>query len=72
MISEQKFTNSVKKYVPLAINYTIKDLVRFNNGNVRSGMASPLHVRSFGDPVDMLYSKLITEHLNAVANVVPA
>ena len=68
MISEQKFTISVTKYVPPAINYTIKDLVRFNNGNIRSGTRSPLQVQSFGDPVDMLYSELITEHLNAVAN----
>ena len=68
MISEQKFTISVTKYVPLAINYTIKDLVRFNNGDVRSSTRSLLQVQSFGDPVDMLYSELITEHLNAVAN----
>ena len=49
MISEYKFTISVTKYVPLTINYTIKDLVRFNNGDVRSGRVSPLQVRSFGD-----------------------
>ena len=60
---------SVTKYVPLAINHTIKDLVRFNNGNVKSGGVSPFQFRSFGDPVDMLYSELITEHFNAVANV---
>ena len=51
MISEYKFTISVTKYVPLTINYTIKDLVRFNNGDVRSGRVSPLQVRSFGDPI---------------------
>ena len=54
---------------PLAIDHTVKDLVRFNNGSVRSGRVSPLQGRSFGDPVDMLYSELITEQLNAVANV---
>ena len=31
-----------------------------------SGLVGYLH---FGDPVDMLYSELITEHFNAVASV---
>ena len=57
------------EYVPLAIDHTIKDLVKFNDGDVRSGKVSPLQVRSFVDPVDMLYSELITKHFGAVANV---
>ena len=69
MISEYKFTISVTKYVQLAISHTIKDLVRFTDGDVRSDRLSPLQAKSFGDPVDMLYSELITEHFNAVANV---
>lgn len=55
MISEQKFIISVTKYVLLAIDHTIKNLDRFIDGNVRSGRVSPLQVRFFGDPVDMLY-----------------
>ena len=65
MISEQKFTISVTKYVPHAINYTMKNLVRFNNGDIRSGRVSPLQVGSFGDSVDILYTELITEDLSA-------
>ena len=34
-----------------------------------SGLASPLQVRFFGDPVDMLYSELIIEDFNAAASV---
>ena len=64
-----KICTWLTKYVPLAIDHTIKDLVSFNNGYVMSGRVPPLQVTSFGEPVDMLYSELITEHFNAVAIV---
>ena len=53
----------------IPIDHTINDFIRLNDGDVKSGRVSPVQVRSFGDPVDMLYSELITELFDAVANV---
>ena len=47
---------------------TTQSRIWFNDGDFRSGRVFPFQVRSFGDPVDMLYSEFITEHFNAVAN----
>ena len=48
---------------------TTQPRIWFCVGDVRSGRVSPLQVRFFGDPVDMLYSELIIEHFNVAANV---
>ena len=53
----------------IPIDHKINDLIRLNDGDFRSGRVSPVQVRSFGDPVDMLYAELITELFDAVVNV---
>ena len=53
----------------IPIDHTINDFIRLNDGDVKSGRVSPVQVRSFGDPVDMLYAELITELFDAVVNV---
>ena len=69
MLGSMPHVLSTMQCVSLTIDYAIKDLVRFKQGDVRFGRVTPLKVRSCGGPVDMLYCELFTENFSAVANV---